>query len=398
MSRRPVDLLVLGAGVLGAALAYHLAQRSVGSVAVYDPRPAGAGASGRAAGIVSLQLWSRWDVDVVRASADAYARRAGRDPTIGFRRNGFVRIASSPDSEAALAPAYERWTEWGVRCRRVAPADLGSVAPSVRPDGVRLAIYSPDDAVVTPSALVDSYLAEAERLGVELLVGRPGEIARSAERFELVRSGEEPRRARAVAVAAGAWSKRLLATLGAPLPLAPYRTQAALLSPRPPVPEATASIHDLDQDVYARPEAAGRLLAGDGTDRVECDPDGVAPGSDPEFLAHLARSFGERCPPWASAELVRSWAGVCTATPDRRPIVGEVVPGLYVLTGFNGFGVMRADGAAARLVDVIAANGRPSSSEEAALAPVAPGRFPPSFPPFAPKPGFTVEPGDVARF
>ncbi len=97
--------------------------------------------------------------------------------------------------------------------------------------------------------------------------------------------------------------------------------------------------------------------------------------------------------------MVSSWAGVCTATPDRRPLIGPV-PGaeaLYCLTGFNGFGVMRAGGAARRLADLLS-EGEEAGGPRAALQPVWPGRFPDPRAPFAPKPGFTLEAGDDPRF
>jgi glycine/D-amino acid oxidase-like deaminating enzyme len=159
------------------------------------------------------------------------------------------------------------------------------------------------------------------------------------------------------------------------------------------------SVHDIDLDVYVRPEENGRILAGDGTERVEADPDRFSTGGDEQFVTHLAESFGSRFPGWADAELVRAWAGVCVATPDRRPLIGPVpgASGLYTITGFNGFGVMRAGGAAARLAAVLAV-GDGSERELEKIRTVLPGRFTGPFAAFPIKPGFTLEGGDDPRF
>src|SRR5208282_571477 len=89
-----LDTVVLGAGIAGCALAYHLAGRHVGAVVVYDPRTPAAGATGRAAGVVTEQLWNEWDVEVARASKNEYAQLAARwDPT-AFTANGFARFTA----------------------------------------------------------------------------------------------------------------------------------------------------------------------------------------------------------------------------------------------------------------------------------------------------------------
>jgi len=393
-----VDVLILGAGISGCALAFHLARRSVGPVVVYDPATPGAGATGRAAGIVTEQLWDPWDVAVARESKEEYAELAQRYDPSAFAVNGFARWTRNPEAVPVLEAAVERLRHWSVP---VSAMDLGTLAEKVpwgRFDGVLGAIWSPDDAVVTPSRMGELYAERARELGVEFVLGSPAtQFSSSEDRWELVVRGQSTRARRAV-VAAGAWSKKILASVGNPLPLAPYRTQAAVLRPSKEDRRLFPSVHDIDLDVYVRPEEMGRILAGDGTELTETDPDKFATGADEKFVAHLAESFGSRFPGWADAELVRAWAGVCVATPDRHPLIGPVpeATGLYTLTGFNGFGVMRAGGAAARLAGVISAEDDPEAELEK-LRPVLPERFPGAFS-FPIRPGFTLEGGAEPRF
>jgi len=393
------DTIVLGAGIAGCALAYHLAGRKVGPVVLYDPRTPAAGATGRAAGVVTEQLWNEWDAAVARESKNEYAELAARwDPT-AFTANGFARFTARRDAAKVLEEVVQRLHHWQVDVRSVGADELARAVPWARWDDLEGAILSPKDAVVTPSAITEIYAEGARSRGVDVDFGTPfGSLSADGPAWLLERGGRTVRAGRVV-VAAGAWSKKILASLHHPLPLAPYRTQAAVLRPTPGGPALFPSVHDVDLDVYVRPEDQGRILAGDGTELVEVDPDRTSGGGDEKFLTHLAESFGTRFPGWADAELVRAWAGVCTSTPDRRPLIGPVpgAAGLFVLTGFNGFGVMRAGGVARRLAAWLAV-GEGSVPERDALQPVLPERFPPGTPAVAPRPGFTLEAGDHPRF
>jgi glycine/D-amino acid oxidase-like deaminating enzyme len=399
VANESVDVLVLGAGIAGCALAFHLARRSVGPVVVYDPQTPSAGATGRAAGIVTEQLWDRWDVEVVRESKEEYAQLAERYDPSAYSVNGFARWTRNREALPVLESAVERLRSWSVPAAALDLTTLAEKVPWGRFDGVLGAIWSPNDAVVTPSRMAELYAERARELGVDFILGAPASrFAREGDRWELTVSGQTTW-ARQAVVAAGAWSKKLFASVGHPLPLAPYRTQAAVLRPSTEDRRLFPSVHDIDLDVYVRPEENGRILAGDGTELVEVDPDKYPMAGDEKFVEHLAESFATRWPGWADAELVRAWAGVCIATPDRRPLIGPVPgsPGLFSLTGFNGFGVMRAGGAAARLAGALAVGGG-SSHELDRIRPVLPERFagPPS--PFPIRPGFTLEAGPDPRF
>ncbi len=389
--------LILGAGLAGAAVAYHLARLRVGRVVALESRTPAAGATGRAAGIVSEMLWDRWDVEVVRASKEEYAALATKVDPAAYRVNGFVRWTRDERIAEALTAGLARWRAWGVDVRPLERDGLARAVPGIRADDVRAAVLAPRDSVVAPSGLAEAYVREGRALGVDWTFGAATEGLRAVPEGWQWSDRTSTVTAPVAVVAAGAWSKRLLASIGHPLPLTPYRTQAAVLRPAEPVPEHHPSVHDLDTDVYARPEEQGRLLAGDGTERVEADPERFHGGGDAAFVAHLAESFATRLPAWAGADLVRAWAGVCVATPDRRPLIGPVpnAPGLYVITGFNGFGVMRAGGAARRLAEAIASG---VAGPSPGLATVDPGRFPGPVNPFPPKPGFTLEAGNDPRY
>jgi glycine/D-amino acid oxidase-like deaminating enzyme len=394
-----VDVAVLGAGIAGGALAYHLAVAGVTPVALLDPRPPAAGASGRAAGIVTEQLWNEWDVEVTRESHREYAALCGRLRPSAHRRNGFLRFTTDPSAQEALRSGHERLRQWRVPTELLGPAEIRRLLPEARCEEGVLGLYSAADGCVDPATLTALYVEEAGRLGVSVQVGTEVRLRGREGAHWIVATASGDVRARRLVLAAGAWTKRIAGELGHPLPLAPYRTQAALLRPEAAARHDLPSSHDIDRDVYVRPEEHGRLVAGDGTELVEVDPERVSYGASEAFVEHLAEALAASWPAWGDSAVEGAWAGVCTSTPDRRPLIGEIPGenGLYAITGFNGFGVMRAAGAARRLA-VLLAEAEGSAEGRELLAPVDPARFAGPPRPFAPRPGFTLEGGDAPRF
>ncbi|HUI38845.1 MAG TPA: FAD-binding oxidoreductase [Thermoplasmata archaeon] len=392
---KPRDALVLGAGISGCSLAFHLAQRGLVAT-VYDPRTPAAGATGRSAGLLTEQLWDRWDVDLVRETRKEYAELAAAYDPSAYRRTGFLRIATAPVAVELLGEAAARWRSWGIDVEEPRRSEIARLVPALNLEGIGAAVFTPSDGVVDPSSIATTYAEAARKGGATFDFGLPTVSLDHRDGVWELRTATGTIRAVRLVVAAGAWSKSIVRSVGHPLPLAPYRTQAALLKPPGPRGPDPPAVHDLDLDVYLRPELEGRLLAGDGTEDREADPESFASEGDETFLAHLAETMEQRFPAWRDSEVAGSWAGVCTATPDRRPVIGTLdgARSLYVIGGFNGFGVMRAAGAARRLADLIADG--PSASGP--LAPARPDRFPEPEVTFRPRPGFTVEAGDDPRY
>jgi sarcosine oxidase subunit beta len=99
-------------------------------------------------------------------------------------------------------------------------------------------------------------------------------------------------------------------------------------------------LHDATESYYLRPHPTG-LLAGDGTEHVESDPDDWQREGDDTFVDAMETRFAHRLPDHAT-DIERAWAGLCTATPDEDPLLGEVADGLYIATGWHGHGFVRS--------------------------------------------------------
>jgi sarcosine oxidase subunit beta len=380
----PVRAIVVGGGIVGASVALGLSQRGW-RVALYDRGRLGGASTARAAGVVSELTWNEQDRLWVAESRERYLRPPGGGDAV-FRRTGSLAWARGDDARR-LAGHGERLERAGVPIQWLDAAVLRDRYPALRVDADGQALLLPEDGLTDAAAYAVLAGREIVRLGgevhedsaVSLALGDGGAIG-------VVLPGGAVRRAEAVLVAAGAWSAKLLRGLDLWAPLRPYRTQlAAVAHPRAADLPRTV-FHDVELDWYWVPEAPGRMLAGDGTEDVESDPDTFRQAPDAWFLEDIAHRLAARTAEGDQATIGRAYAGILTATPDRRPLLGPVpgVDGVWLAAGMNGFGVMRGPA----IGDAVAA--RLAAGDATGLADCRPDRVPWQPPQFPIRPGYTL--------
>lgn len=379
------DVIVVGAGIFGSAVTYHLAREGSQRVVAYEGGP-GLGATASSAGILTVVGWDPWDLAVVRESSLELERLTERTGLCDFRADGAVRVARTREGAAWLDRARGVLEGAHLPVRSLGPGELGGLLPDGAFADAVAGLYTPSDATFSTLGVTAAYRRLARALGAELRAGdAPATVSRAADGWRVATPTETLEAPRLV-LACGAWTKRLLLELGLPLPVAPFRTQAMELRPHP-LARPFPTLHDLDLGIYARSASLGRVLAGNGTEPLEADPDQSDPAAHPEFVERIRSNLGELFPTSAPFAVERAWAGVCVASPDRYPLLGRIAAakGLFVGTGFNGFGAMRAPALARRLAEGIL------HERWEPLARADPGRFPASMPSFDPRPEFPLE-------
>ncbi len=382
------NVAILGTGLFGAALAYHLARDRSQRVVALDapPNPDRPNATATSAGILSVQGWDPWDLAIVRESAREYRDLVESEGAALLRRDGGLRVARTEEGARWLERVRRVLARAGSEARWVGPGEVRELLPFADLGDAISALFTPDDATISPPETQAAYLRAAARSGavVSPLPG-PARILPSNEGGWSI---ETPRSvtARTLVIASGAWSKAVLGSLGHALPLAPFRAQALQLRPRPllaPFP----TLHDLDLSLYVRSGPFGRLVAGDGNSTREQDPFDWNPSADPVFVDATVDALSGVFRELGSIRVESARAGLCVASPDRFPLVGRV-PGtadLVIACGFNGLGTMRAAGLARRLADAL------RTGDWAPLGPADPARFSLPAPPFDPRPEFPLE-------
>jgi sarcosine oxidase subunit beta len=349
-----MTVAVVGGGAVGLSTALALAHRGA-SATVFERDELGSGASGRAAGLCYDAFAD--DVDAAVAAA-ALARYRDLDL---FEPQPYVWIARDESDATAVREQIAGMQRNGVAVEALTPAELGDRYPALDTGGIEVAGLARDAGVLDPDAVVATLTEAAREAGVIIETGTPVSLASSTT----VETPDGTRTFDAVIVAAGPQTKPLVADVGVSLALKAYRAQALVTNP---VDAALPSFYDATREFYWRPKADA-LLVGDGAHEV--DPTEWDPEADAEFVTRSLDRVEQAT--GLSPACDRAWAGLCTATPDGAPLAGQVADGLWVATGWQGHGLMRAPAMGSYLAaDVL---DRPNPRSEYLPGRVDPMRF-----------------------
>lgn len=351
MARR-FETIVVGGGILGVSVACWLATLGAKKVALFEARHLAYGATGRSAGIVTCQLWNPLDVQLVKLSCEEFERGTGSEPAL--KRIGLVTVAVGAKSESRLERLRTRVANAGIAARLITAREIRDLIPGSHVNEAVMGCHETFSGYVNPAEFVNARGWRAHRLGVQMFGLEPAQrILVDGGKVIGLATTRDTYEAEVVVVASGAWGRRLLLTAGVDVPCKPYRTQAVVL--KAPWSLQTPMLHDTPLDFYLRPEGEDLVLFGDGTELRETNPDLVSDSATWEFQAEVAEKFTARFPGLKDAQISSGWSGVCTATPDRLPLIGEIqaAGGLYCALGMQGLGVMRGPAIARVLAHLV---------------------------------------------
>ncbi len=375
------DVVIVGAGVIGAATAFHLSLLGAGDVLVLDRATVGSGMSCRSSALVRMHYTFGPEVELaVRSDAmfGAWPDLTGRPGCV--RRTGFVRIVS-PGEEAALRANVAMQRALGARAEVIDAAGLKEVAPGLWADDVECAAWEPNGGYGDGAVVAGDLLAAARARGVRYRPHSPvAALLTDGGRVtgvELAGSGSgtgggDREHAGTVVLAAGVWSPALLRTVGVVLPIETELHRVAVLA-HPAGQGTPVACIDSTTQTYFRPEAGGSMtLVGAFAGQRGADPDAVASAAG-EDLAPLVQAASHRVPALEDAGIVRGVTGVYDMTPDARPLLGRLpgLDGLIVAAGFSGMGFKISPAVGEGIAGLIA--GAPAGSVD--LAPFRPDRL-----------------------
>jgi glycine/D-amino acid oxidase-like deaminating enzyme len=361
------DVVIVGAGVIGAATAFHLSLLGTGDALVLDRATVGSGMSCRSSALVRMHYTFGPEVELaVRSDAmfEAWPDLVGRPGCV--RRTGFVRIVS-PGGEEALHANVAMQRALGARAEVIDAAGLKEVAPGLRADDVACAAWEPNGGYGDGAVVAGDLLAAARARGVRY---RPHTTAASlltdGGRVTGVELDGDRVYAGTVVLAAGVWCPPLLRTAGVVLPIETELHRVAVLAHGAGEGTPVACIDSVTQ-TYFRPEAAGAMtLVGAFAGQRGADPDAAAAVTG-EDLAPLVQAASHRVPALEDAGIVRGVTGVYDMTPDARPLLGRLpgLDGLIVAAGFSGMGFKIAPAVGEGIAGLIA--GAPVGSVDLTL-------------------------------
>jgi sarcosine oxidase, subunit beta len=372
-ARVTASVAVVGGGVIGASVAYHLAARGARDVVVLDRgREAGAGSTGRATGGFRVQFATAANVRLsllARTLLERFAEETGGD--CGFVRAGYLWVARDAAERAPLEAALAVQRANGVDdAVAVGADDVVRLNPALRRSGIAGGTFCASDGFIRPLGILDGYRRAAERLGVRFVWDAEvtSFVRASGGRIAALRTAHDEIAAGCVVNAAGPWAAAVARMAGARVPVVPLRRQVAVTYPTAVLPAAMPMTIFAGDGFHLRVRD-GRvllLLPADGAG----DPFGT--GVDAAWLAAVTRVARERVPCLATVEIDRDacWAGSYEMSPDGHAIVGLApgVPNFYLVNGSSGHGVMHAPALGKLLAELIV-DGAATSIDAAALAP-----------------------------
>jgi len=356
------DVIVVGAGVVGCSLAFHLA-RAGARVTVFDKeREVCAGMSARSGALLRMHYTFAPEAELAWKSLGYFAHweeMVGRDAErrgCGFVKTGFTVVVGPPNVEK-LRANVAMLRAVGVDTSLVEPAELRRIEPAINVDDVALAAYEPQSGYADPVAATRSMAEAAARHGATFKLGVPiGSIDAASGRVRGVIDAAGARHeAGAVCVVAGPWTDRLLKPLGAPIGIRAERAQIAFFK-RPAVLKHCGCI-DTISGSYFRPHGGAETLIGLGDVKAEYepDPDSFREDNDADFVTEVAERLAHRVPAMAGTGYSRGHAGIYDISPDSRAVIGPVpeAAGLYVAAGFSGTGFKTAPAVGAAMAELI---------------------------------------------
>ena len=380
--------VIVGGGIMGASLAWHLTGRGWRDVVLLEKSELTAGSTWHAAGLCTHfahhPTIMAMRAESVRLYRDVLPAETGE--STGFHPCGALRVTRSAERMAEFRHVQGLGRFMGHELRILTPEALAQIHPLARIEGLLGAIHEPDDGHVDPSLATRALAAGARSRGAEIRRHTPVRaVERDASGAWAVHTDRDTVRCRHVVNAAGAWCREIGAMMGAELPVAPMLHQYLVTAGVPEIVERAAAgepelpiIRDPEESWYLRQERDGFILGPYETDGRPWGVDGVPSGFGMELLPPeldriepIAALAMERVPALARAGVKTVVHGPITFTPDANPLIGPAfgLDNAWLLTG-SSMGVMEGGGAGRFLADWMADGAPPMD----ALA-VDPRRF-----------------------
>jgi len=351
------DVVIIGGGIVGSSIAYHLTSAGCRNVLVIERESAqGKGSTGKSMGGIRAQFSTPVNIQMSLYSIHFYATFEERlGYPCDYRPQGYLFCATSERHMAYLRTNYERQVAMGLK--NVQLIDGGEIRhrfPQLRGDDIVGGSFCSTDGFVDPYSAMNGFMSRAVDYGARLckhsvVTG----LVRDESGIAGVETSTGSFATRKVVNCAGAWAAGVAATAGVNLPVEPLRRMLVPSEPFEQFPHSAPMIIDMSNGFHFRPEGRGFLLAWNDPEETP----GFKTEFDPAFVERILTRAADRVPCFADLPVnpKRAWAGLYEMTPDHHPILGEApgVPGFFLANGFSGHGVMHAPATGKILSDLI---------------------------------------------
>ena len=341
---KTADVVIVGGGVTGCSIAYHLTRRGLRNVVVLEKRFLASGATGKSSACVRQHYSTPETCRMVLQSLrffETFADRTG-GRTASFVRVGYLlgvddRLRKPMEASVALQRSV------GIDSRLITPAEMQAIEPRVRVDDFVAGCYEPEAGYADPSQTTQGFAGAAREAGARILEDTEVlGLTTAAGRITGVRTSAGDIAAPAVINAAGTWGDRIGRMAGVDIPLTVCRHKISFFTRPPGATSPHPLVYDFVKNIYTRPETGGLTLVGplDAEELHDrADPDRYNEGVTFDETVDAIERAAHRFPVMEGGEVAKGYAGCFDVTPDWHPILDESpVGGFYLAVGFSGHG------------------------------------------------------------
>lgn len=350
---KTAEIVIIGGGVMGASIAYHLAARGQTGVLLLEREAFfGQGATGRCAGGVRYQFATEVNIRLSLESLpmlERFEEEIGQ--AIDYRQCGYLFLLTRREDIEQFKLNVSLQHRLGVNTLWLEGDDIRKLLPMMRLEDVLAGTFHQKDGLVDPNGVVMGYINAAQRLGVKALNDvEVTAIETSQGKINRVITNRGVVSTSLVVNAAGPWSALIGAMVGLDLPILPIRRQMLVTTPIPEIPKDFPFVIDFAQSLYFHREGEGILT---GMSNPQEKP-GYDQSVDPVWELVNMEAAAARLPLLEKAGLAAHWAGLYEVTPDAHPIFGATpVEGFYLCGGFSGHGFMHGPVAGKLMAEII---------------------------------------------
>ncbi|MGA7292164.1 MAG: FAD-dependent oxidoreductase [Terriglobales bacterium] len=353
---RTADVAIIGGGIVGSSIAYHLVAAGCKNVLVVERETTqGKGSTGKSMGGVRAQFSTPVNIQMSLYSIPFYASFEERlGYPCDYRPQGYLFCATSEKHLAYLRTNYEKQIAMGLQnVRLVSGDDIRRQFPLLRGDDIMGGSFCSTDGFVDPYSAMIGFMTWAGDHGATLWKNATVTgISHSGGTFE-ISTTRDAVSARTVVNCAGAWAAPIAKMVGIDLPVEPLRRMLVPTEPFDEFPHTAPMIIDMSTGFHFRPEGRGFLLAWNDPEETP----GYKTDFDENFIEKILTRAADRVPVFENVAVnpKRAWAGLYEMTPDHHPILGESqeVPRFFFANGFSGHGVMHSPATGTILSDLI---------------------------------------------
>jgi len=349
------DAIIIGAGVMGASIAFHLAERGL-KTAILERNVTASGATGHSSGLVRMHYDLAAESELTFASYKHYfnnwKERVGGE--CGFQKTGFMQIAKR-EHEDKLRGNVANQQKIGINTSVISVDEVRKLFPDLLTEHFDYAAYEPDSGYADATLTTNSFLESAKRNDATLIQNcEVTAIQVSGGKVTGVTTTKGEFSAPVVINAAGPWAKHVASLAGIDVPLVTWTHDVAFLHRPPTLGKFPAVIDDVI-NCYFRPEGSALILAAGEDESLRGEaPDAEDQTPTPTFLEKLIDAMVQRMPKIEESGLHSVHVGRDGITPDQRAIYsGTDLSGFYLACGLSGTGFKTSPAAGASMVELI---------------------------------------------